>query len=88
MQKEKLKRRFAELAEYTGFGLSDVAVALDVRVQSIEPLYHGEVDMQGSTIQRISKEVYGIEDYEFLREGYFPKHIKIKKVYPRNKKKK
>jgi transcriptional regulator with XRE-family HTH domain len=88
LAKEKIKRRMDELEQYTGFSQSDVAVALDVRVQYVNEIYQGKVDVQASTIQRISKEAYGIEDYEFLQVGYFPKHLKVKKTYPVNKKKK
>ena len=76
--KKKIKRRFYELEEYTGFNRSDVATACDVRIQTIGPIYNGKVDIQGSTTKKIANEVYGIEDYEFLQEGYFPKHIKKK----------
>jgi transcriptional regulator with XRE-family HTH domain len=86
--KEKIKRRMDELEQHTGFSQSDIAVALDVRVQYVNDIYHGKVDMQGSTIQRIAREVYGMEDYEFLQEGYFPEHIKVKKPYPKPKRKK
>ena len=68
-----------ELEEYTGFSQADLASACDVRVQYINEIYNGESDIQGSTIKMIAEEGYGIEDFEFLQEGYFPKHLKMKK---------
>ncbi len=77
-----------ELEEHTGFSQTDISTVCDVSVIYIHDIYHGNVDVRGSTILKIAKEVYGLEDYEFMQEGYFPEHIKVKKGYSRPKKKK
>jgi transcriptional regulator with XRE-family HTH domain len=86
--KEKIKRRMAELEKYTGLNQVDIASNCDVTVQTINAIYHGESDIQESTIMMLAKEGFGIEDHEFLKEGLFPEHIKMKKPYSKPKKKK
>ena len=78
----------AELEEYTGLNQVDIASNCDVRVQTINRIYLGESDSQASTITMVAEEGYGIRDYEFMQEGCFPEHIKVKKGYSRPKKKK
>jgi hypothetical protein len=77
--KKKIKRRMYELSEYTGFNQADVATACDIPTQYMSKIYKGEVDMKGSSLKLIAEEAFGIEDFELMQEGYFPKHLKMKK---------